>query len=80
MRFIVVAVLLILSFRLADEPRLLQELEDSGHILLFGIVSLFMLRDRKARWKSYMLAGLATTGLGIGTELMQGVEGGRRCI
>jgi hypothetical protein len=74
--FIVVAALLILSFRLADEPRLLQELEDSGHVLLFGIVSLFVLRDWKAGWKSYVLAGLATTALGIGTELVQWVEGG----
>jgi hypothetical protein len=74
--FIVVAALLILSFRLADEPRLLQELEDSGHVLLFGIVSLFVLRDWKAGWKSYVAAGLLTISFGICTELMQGVEGG----
>jgi len=73
---VVVAVLLILSFRLADEPRLLQELENSGHALLFGIVSLFVLRDWRPGWKSYLAAGLLTVAFGICIELMQGVEGG----
>jgi VanZ family protein len=65
----------VLSVRIPDESRLLQELENSGHALLFGGVAVLLLRERKAGLRSYVGAALLTTGLGIATELMQWVEG-----
>ena len=66
---------LILSIQIQDESRLLQELEDSSHVLIFGLASLFLLPDRKAGWRVYLTVAVAVTVLGICTELMQGMEG-----
>jgi hypothetical protein len=66
---------MILSIQIRDESRLLQELEDSSHALLFGMAALVLLPDRKAGWRIYVAAAIATIALGIGSEVMQGIEG-----
>jgi VanZ family protein len=73
--FVVALVALVLSIQLHNESRLLQELEDSGHALLFGMAAFVLLPDRRAGWRVYVTVAIAATALGIGTELMQWIEG-----
>jgi hypothetical protein len=68
-------VALILSIQIRDESRLLQELEDSSHALLFGLAALFLLPGRKAGWRVYIAVAIATIALGICSEFMQGIGG-----
>ncbi len=72
----IVLVALALSLPIPGHSRLIGELENSGHVLLFGAAALVILRDWKAGLRAYLLAGLITVVLGAATELMQWAEGG----
>ena len=72
---LIVLVGLILSIRMHDESRLVQELQDSGHAILFGILAVALLRDRKAGFRAYLLVGIITGLIGAATEGMQWIEG-----
>ena len=65
----------ILSISIPHESKFLQELENAGHALLFGVVAIVMLKDRKAGRGAYFRTFFAATLLGVGTELMQSFEG-----
>ena len=76
---IVVAPLLILVVDFPSHNRMLQELQNSGHALIFGIIALGLL-NITATWASrlvsrrsrqYLLALLAATGLGLLLEAIQ---------
>jgi hypothetical protein len=72
---VVTLVAFILSIQIRNESRLLQELEDSSHALLFGLAALLLLPDRKAGWRVYATVAIAAIALGICTELLQWIEG-----
>jgi hypothetical protein len=71
----IAVVALSLSISFGNGSRLLQELQNAGHALLFGVVSVLFLTDRKAGKGLYLRAFLLTLAFGIATELMQWVEG-----
>ena len=75
MAIAVAIVALICSIQIRKESRLLQELEDSGHGLLFGLAAISLLPDRKAGWRIYAAVAIAATILGIAVELVQWIAG-----
>ncbi len=72
----VVVVALVLSLPVRTDSRLVHELENSGHAVLFGIAAIVFLRRWRGGLWPYLLAGLVTIALGAATELMQWIEGG----
>lgn len=76
---VVVAVLVFEIEGLPDHTRLWREMLNAGHIPLFGILALALLRLSTAllvaktqnRYLHYLTAWTATTAIGVGTELLQ---------